>query len=165
MFCPDHYFESLDHIPEGFLSDIGVSYAICDIDNTLLRYGDNSASDYAMRFIDKVKKCNIKLLLTTNNRRADRGEMLGEKRIVNAHKPFLTKAKIRSFFSDQNISFNKVIVIGDQIFTDILSGKLLGAKTLLVEPLGETNIPFFGIKRALERPIKNSFIKKYGINK
>ena len=164
MLMPDHYFESLDLIPDNFFSKLGIELIICDIDNTLLRYNEKGLTDYAKRFIEKIKKSNIRILLMTNNRKKERGAPFGEKCITNAAKPFISKSKIRKMFSNIHISFNKVMFIGDQIFTDILSGKLLGAMTLLVDPLSETNNIFFAVKRTLENPIRNNFKRTKGIN-
>ena len=35
------------------------------------------------------------------------------------------------------LNANEVCVIGDQVFTDILGGKLIGAKAIYVEPINE----------------------------
>lgn len=50
---------------------------------------------------------------------------------------------------------DEVVVIGDQIFTDILFGKLIGAYTIKVEPL-DTGKEFFTTKilRLLEKLFK-----------
>jgi hypothetical protein len=42
-------------------------------------------------------------------------------------------------------------VIGDQMFTDILGGNLLGIKTVLVLPLSESDLPHTLVLRRLER--------------
>ena len=42
-----------------------------------------------------------------------------------------------------------MLVIGDQIFTDILFGKWSGVKTVLVEPFVLEKMPFFKVKRFL----------------
>ena len=47
-------------------------------------------------------------------------------------------------------------VVGDQLFTDMLGGNLLGAYTVLTEPYELESMKFFKIKRACER-----FIMKF----
>src|SRR2546428_13086469 len=42
-------------------------------------------------------------------------------------------------------------LIGDQVFTDILGGNLLGVKTILVEPLSTQEFPTTRLIRRLER--------------
>src|SRR2546428_8648636 len=45
-------------------------------------------------------------------------------------------------------------LIGDQVFTDILGGNLLGVRTILVEPLSEQEFPTTRLVRRLERLIR-----------
>ena len=45
-------------------------------------------------------------------------------------------------------------LIGDQVFTDILGGNLLGVRTILVEPLSEQEFPTTRLIRRLERLIR-----------
>ena len=44
-------------------------------------------------------------------------------------------------------------IIGDQLFTDMLGGNLLGAYTVLTEPYEPESMTFFKFKRACERII------------
>ena len=48
------------------------------------------------------------------------------------------------------------VVIGDQIFTDILGANLAGMKSILLEPIElETKQKFIAFKRKIERPMLN----------
>jgi HAD superfamily phosphatase (TIGR01668 family) len=42
------------------------------------------------------------------------------------------------------------VMIGDQVFTDILGGKFLGMRTILVQPLSSTDLPHTLLLRRLE---------------
>jgi HAD superfamily phosphatase (TIGR01668 family) len=44
-------------------------------------------------------------------------------------------------------------VIGDQLFTDIVGGNLIGARTVLVEPLSRTDLPHTLLLRRMEARI------------
>jgi predicted HAD superfamily phosphohydrolase YqeG len=44
-------------------------------------------------------------------------------------------------------------VIGDQLFTDILGGNLLGLTTVLVVPLSQRDLPHTVLLRLIERRI------------
>ena len=44
-------------------------------------------------------------------------------------------------------------LLGDQLFTDVLAGKLAGIRTILVDPIKDVMTPPFRFKRALEKPI------------
>ena len=45
-------------------------------------------------------------------------------------------------------------VIGDQLFTDVLGGKIFGSKVFLTEPLGPETDFFIKIKRKFEKFIR-----------
>jgi predicted HAD superfamily phosphohydrolase YqeG len=56
-----------------------------------------------------------------------------------------------------------VAIAGDQLFTDILGGNLLGMKTLLIKPI-DCNEPFpIKIKRIFEKPflMGKNYLDKY----
>ena len=44
-------------------------------------------------------------------------------------------------------------VVGDQLFTDVLGGKLAGMRAVLVKPLSGSEFPTTKIVRLLERPM------------
>ena len=49
---------------------------------------------------------------------------------------------------------NEVVVVGDQIFTDILGANLCGMKSILVEPTGSAKGFIMRVKRKLENSIR-----------
>ena len=167
-YSPDHYFENLDLLPDGFFVSRGIKGVVCDIDNTLIRYTEHSPSDYSLRFLDRMKALGVKVMLISNNRGKERIKIFsfrGEVDIIGrAGKPAFSKKKILSALESNSLSPDDVIFIGDQIFTDVAAARKCGIKTLLVDPLGPSHLPGFAIKRALEIPIKRSYIKKHGKN-
>lgn len=49
---------------------------------------------------------------------------------------------------------SEILVVGDQIFTDILGANLAGAMSILVEPKDKKEPIFIKIKRVLEFPFR-----------
>ncbi|MCI7692360.1 MAG: HAD hydrolase-like protein, partial [Oscillospiraceae bacterium] len=49
-----------------------------------------------------------------------------------------------------NAKKSETLVVGDQIFTDIMAGNLKGVRTVLVEPFHLENTWTFKLKRRLE---------------
>ena len=45
----------------------------------------------------------------------------------------------------------EAVLIGDQVFTDVLCANLAGAVSILVEPIELEHFPFFKLKRRLEK--------------
>ena len=52
------------------------------------------------------------------------------------------------------VSPRETAVIGDQIFTDVVGGNLIGARVFLTEPLGPETDGFIKFKRHLEKWVK-----------
>ena len=167
IFQPDHYFITLECVPESFFRDEGIKLVICDIDNTLATYDDKYPTEYTKKFIERMNNENITVELISNNtsgRVEDFSKELGCHYVADGKKPFCSKKPIKEAMIKAGAGNKETIIIGDQVFTDVLAGRMASIKTMLVEPIGHSNLPFFGIKRALEKPIKKRYIKKYGKN-
>ena len=52
-----------------------------------------------------------------------------------------------------NLNPNQVAVVGDQIFTDILGGNLMGAYTVWVPPISLNGLPHTRFVRGVERRV------------
>jgi HAD superfamily phosphatase (TIGR01668 family) len=167
FFTPDYYFETLDKVPENFFKDNKITLIICDIDNTLATYDDVYPTEYTRQFIDRMKAEGIVVELISNNS-CERVETFSRELdchyVGNGKKPFCSTKPIKEAMKKTSSVKEGTLIIGDQIFTDVLAGRMASIKTMLVEPLGHSNLPFFGIKRALEKPIKKRYVKKYGKN-
>lgn len=51
-------------------------------------------------------------------------------------------------------------LIGDQLFTDVLGGNLLGMYTILVEPLSQDEFPTTRLVRRIERLIRTRVVRR-----
>jgi hypothetical protein len=51
-------------------------------------------------------------------------------------------------------------LVGDQLFTDVLGGNLLGMYTILVEPLSPDEFPTTKLVRRLERLVRSRVVKR-----
>ena len=168
FFTPDHYFDDLDCINGEFFKKNNIKIIFCDIDNTLIRYSESTLTEYSSRFLKKVGSLGIRVVLLSNNTDESRGRVFHQKdRVIsvpNAKKPLFSKKLMLDILKKTGIKKNEALVVGDQIFTDVLAGRFCRIKTLLVDPLGPSMLPFFEVKRFFEKPIKRNFIKKYGKN-
>lgn len=168
FFTPDHYFEDLDSINGEFFKKNDIKIIFCDIDNTLVRYSERTVTDYSARFLSRMLSEGIKVVLLSNNTDESRGKIFHKKdKIIsypNAKKPLFSKKLISDALKKTGLEKKNALVVGDQIFTDVLAGRFCKIKTLLVDPLGPSMLPLFEIKRFFEKPIKRNFIKKYGKN-
>jgi hypothetical protein len=80
-----------------------------------------------------------------------KAEELGLPVIAKAMKPF--PFGFRAAARALGVRPRECAVVGDQLLTDVLGGNLVGAITVLVEPLSTTDLPHTLVLRRLERVI------------
>lgn len=155
-FLPSFYFENVTDITVEFLQECAIKAVLLDIDNTLSCHGAFEPFDGVQDWINKVEKAGIKLAVISNNK-GKRVQKFAENvkinyYIANANKPLksgfcLAKEALKVNLAD-------ILVVGDQIFTDVLGANLSGMRSALVEPKDKNEPISIKIKRVLEIPFK-----------
>jgi len=158
-FIPDYIFNSLYDIPISFFIEKNIKAVIFDIDNTLVADGIPEPDDKTVGYIDQLKKHNIKLSIVSNNTE-QRTRKFNEK--LRLFYSFKSKKPLKSALKSSlsyfgKLEANKIVMIGDQILTDIFAAKRNGVIAILVKPITVEKTRFFKFKRWIEKP----FIKKY----
>lgn len=141
MILPKEFAEDLTNIDiERFLKD-GKDYFIFDFDNTLGLWRTSFVEKRFESVLKKILDANGKILIASNGR-PRQISIHGAKIMWRARKPLTYK--IKRILSSEGIDPNRVVMIGDQIFTDVLAGNRLGVYTIKVKPL--SNKEFIGTK-------------------
>ncbi len=153
LFYPYEYVESIFAIDYHKLYQMGYRGIIFDIDNTLVHHGDDSTPEIDALF-QEIHKIGLKTLLLSNNdtERIERfNQNIDSLYIPDADKP--NTSNYYKALTMLNLPKEKVIMVGDQLFTDIYGANRCGMANILVRFIrleGETKI---GKKRALEKCI------------
>jgi HAD superfamily phosphatase (TIGR01668 family) len=154
LFEPDLYYRSIADVDPADLLGRGVRNVLLDLDNTLVRRNTLEASDAVRAWLAEASETGLNLVVVSNNwhdRVRSASGVLGIPVVGKATKPL--PGGFRRALRQTRAS-GPSAVIGDQIFTDVLGGKLLGATTVLVAPLaGGSDLPHTRVLRALERRI------------
>ena len=148
----------LQHVP--ILADIrpesltvqGVRGLILDLDNTLLGFGASAPSPENQAWVAAARAAGLEIVLLSNNfgpRVAEIAGGLGLRGIPNALKP-LPLGFLRAKHA-LHLRAREVMVIGDQLFTDVLGASLCGMRAILVEPIEDRDFPLTRLFRRLER--------------
>ncbi len=152
ILTPSRRFNSVLEITAEDIRSQGAECVLLDADNTLSLHGSQKAHPGVENWLENMKSQGIKLIIISNNskeRIAPFAESLDLPFVYKSAKPlkkgFLEGCKKLGFAPQ------KAVVIGDQLFTDVLGGKLIGAATFLTEPLGEDTDPFIIAKRKIEK--------------
>jgi HAD superfamily phosphatase (TIGR01668 family) len=133
---PTSYAPSVGAIDIDALLANGFSGVIIDLDNTLVGYRQLAPGDADASWIMAAGERGLRVVMVTNNATpwaAGIAKTLGIPCIPNARKPL--PAGFRRALELLALPRQSVIVVGDQLFTDILGAKLFGLAAILVEPL------------------------------
>ncbi len=133
---PDYNVETLFDIDFNELKRKGIKAVLFDLDSTVMPSKSGKYPQNVYELLQKLNK-NFVIAIISNNKRSEYIEKVKSQSnfsvIGNANKP--SPKIMREFLASVNIMPNETVVIGDRPLTDILAGKLLGAKTILVDSI------------------------------
>jgi HAD superfamily phosphatase (TIGR01668 family) len=152
-FQPNLYVDSvLDLTPER-LQTYELKSLLLDVDCTLKNYRSQKIMPEILSWIDMMKENGIGLCLVSNGRRERIRRFAGQVQL-----PFVAPAMkplpfgCRTAIRVMNFDKKSTAMVGDQVFADLLAGKLAGLFTILVIPIKPEEEPWFAqMKRPLEQ--------------
>ena len=159
---PDLHVASVYDIDLAALKKRGVKGIITDLDNTLIEWDRPNATPALMDWLETVKNEGFQVIVVSNNnqiRVSKFADPLGIPYIHRAKKP--TRSPFREAMKRLGLAYHETVVIGDQIFTDVLGGNRLGLYTILVVPVAQTDGIYTRFNRQLER-LALSWMRKKG---
>lgn len=151
LFKPTYWLKSVLEIDKEFLKANNVRALVLDMDNTLSMHGSREPEEGVMEWLDEMRRLGIKLRVVSNNvpaRVKPLAEKMGLEYTANGAKP-LSFGVLRAIAA-MKVKPSQTLIVGDQIFTDVLSGNLAGIRTVLVEPFHLENTWTFRLKRKAE---------------
>lgn len=159
-FIPDMYQKSIYHIDYDKLSEDGIKCLLFDLDNTCVPFKDKEPNKKLIDLFETLKDMDFKVIIFSN---ATKKRLLPFKNglkvdcSASSRKPSTKKLlKIIKMF---NYNLSDVVIIGDQLYTDILCGNRVGIKTILVNPMSKDDLLFTKLFRFLERRKFRKFAK------
>lgn len=161
LFLPNKHVHSIFDIEPSFLQSKGMKGIIVDLDNTLVPWNVATATDEVIEWIRKMEEANIKVTIFSNNNKERVtifAEPIGTSFIYRAKKPLPRAFKVAQ--KKMKLKNDEIVVIGDQLLTDVLGGNFAGFYTILVVPIVQSDAPITKFNRNLERLILNHFYRK-----
>lgn len=152
MFGPDRFVSRLADVPHEELERMGFAGLILDLDNTLVGFRQSEICEEHLAWVERAHERGFKMVMVSNNftdRVTSVAAQLRIECIPNALKP-LPFGMLRAL-KLLGMPRSKVAVVGDQLFTDVLSGKLCGLYTILTEPIEAKDFPLTRVFRFFER--------------
>jgi HAD superfamily phosphatase (TIGR01668 family) len=127
---------SLQAIDVKELIASGIGGAIIDLDNTIVAYRSLEPLPADAAWVKSAVEAGLQLILVTNNATSwaqTVANNLGIPIIPNARKPLPTS--FRRALQILGLPRDRVVVIGDQYFTDVLGAKFAGMAVILIPPI------------------------------
>ena len=155
LFCPDFCCTRITDISVEWLKAHAVKTIILDVDNTLLPWDSNVPKAENVEWIERLKSAGFRLILLSNNggKRLEEICLTVDLPAVSwAAKP-LSLGFRRALHRLKLKERREVLVIGDQIITDVLGAKQFGLKVLLVESLSQKEFIVTRLTRKIERAV------------
>ena len=150
-FYPSVYAENVFSIDYEKLYRKGCRGIIFDIDNTLVHHGDNSNENVDNLF-RRLHETGFRTVLLTDN-----DEERVKRFIRNIDTPYVCDAGkpdpkgYLKALEIMKIRKKQAVVIGDQIFTDILGANRAGIKSIMVKFIRLPEEKYIGKRRYLEK--------------
>ena len=153
---PKGYFTKVEDITINYLLENKIKVLILDVDNTLIDYYQNLTED-VIQWTKNLKGQGMKLYILSNTNNKEKVEKVANKLEI-PYKNFAMKPLKKGFLQIQkevNEQFEKIAVVGDQLFTDILGGNRCHMYTILIDPINPKDYWYTAWKRPIENKIKN----------
>ena len=153
-FLPDEYVKSVFSLSPEKLKEKGIKAIITDLDNTLVAWDCPDATPEISRWVKEMRDAGLKVTVVSNNNESRVKtfcDPISISFIFDAHKP-LTRS-FHKAVSLMGVRKEEVVVIGDQLLTDIFGGNRAGLHTILVVPVAKSDGFVTRFNRMIERRI------------
>ena len=160
-FVPFAHANSIYEIEPEFFKRNGVKTLFIDLDNTLDSYKARAPQERTINYINSIKECGITPVIISNNR-AERvcgyADLLGIEYLASARKPF--SKKIKSELAKRNLKNDEVMLVGDQMMTDVQAARGAKIRVVLTEKVVKEDQWTTHINRIFDRPIRRYHRKR-----
>lgn len=146
------YVSSVPAIDVDELAHMGVRAILLDRDNTCVPRDAEHAPQAVLDWLDHARELGLELCLVSNNfhstQVAQSARELGVQKVDHAMKP--APFAIWTALKRLGIPREAAVLVGDQVFTDVMAGNLAGVRTILVRPQSRTDLFYTQAFRVVE---------------
>lgn len=143
QFIPHEFHKSVYDIDLVQLQKQGIKLILSDLDNTLISYDEDVPTKENIEFFKTVEKLGMEIILVSNNvtarietyLKALQSEGIDVLGYANARKPLNIGLRKAYKNATYKASKEEIVVIGDQVMTDIWGANRFDAYSILVNPI------------------------------
>lgn len=166
-FKPSLYLPKYKDIDLLALKSQDIKLIICDLDNTLVPHFKILPTRENIKWIQNIKELDMKFVLLSNNKKK-RVKKFAQKAGVDEYYGAAKKPLKKTFMKILNkhkIQPKNMVIIGDQIVTDIWLANRVKCNSILIQPLISSNNGFNGFNKILEKFIYSKIERQDIVNK
>lgn len=160
-FIPFAHAQSIYEIDFEFFKRNGVKTLFVDLDNTLDSYKAKEPKERTINLVKGLRNAGITPVIISNNkahRVCGYADKLGVEYLPSARKPFFKK--IKAEIARRNLKNDDVMLVGDQMMTDVLAAHGAKIRVVLTEKVVKEDQWTTHINRILDRPIRRYHRKR-----
>lgn len=158
--------ERVTDISPALLRQMGVRAVLLDVDNTIAPYGVHEPIPGARNWVRRLSEEGFRVVVVSNNykkRVSAFAAKLGLEYISFALKP-LPSGYLRAK-GMLGVRCRDCVIVGDQIFTDVVGANLCGMRSVLLSPIEPEEGLSFRIRRRLEKGLRAKFKEREDVLK
>lgn len=148
----DRYVSSVDLIDVDELARNGIRCVLLDRDNTLVPRDTRMAPPEVILWLERLRARQISVCMISNNFHTAQvcasAEDLNCSVVHHAMKP--APIAVHLAIVKMGVAPEQTVLIGDQLFTDMVAGNLAGVRTILVRPQSVTDLWYTRAFRKVE---------------
>lgn len=153
IITPSRRLRSVTDVNIDMLVASGVRCVLLDRDNTCVPRDTKTPPAEVLEWLDRARAAGLATCIVSNNFHTDEVEAsareLGCACVHHAMKP--APFAVRRALRLMGCRSERAVLIGDQVFTDVIAGNLAGVRTILVDPQSTTDLWYTQIFRIFER--------------
>lgn len=157
LLRPDEYVQAIEYVDLDKLYSRGYRALLIDRDRTLTGWGEQDVPSAKRAWLERATR-RFEVCIVSNTIFVRNVNRLGEKLGVEVvsrwglgRKPM--SGAIKAALKVVGVPAENVVMIGDQLFTDVLGGNLMGIYTILTDPVPGAEFFLTQIVRLLERRV------------
>lgn len=151
MFKPNIKLKKITDITVPLLEKYGINALILDVDNTLSTHHGQVLTEGLQQWLELMRENSIKMTVLSNSK-SKRLEPFAKKIGLDYISLGLKPLPFGFWRALKRLNTKRktTAIVGDQIFTDVLGGNIVGLKTIMLTPIKPETSLRFRIKRKLE---------------
>lgn len=153
---PQGFYPSFTALEPAALAAKGVKLVLADLDNTLVPYKVPAPNEQVVAWKNALEAQGIQLFILSNSRKPGRAQRFAEALGVpfQGHSGKPKKQGYLTAMERMGAKPSETVMVGDQIFTDILGANNAGVTPLLVRPIRLAGNPGRYVRYAVETPFR-----------